>query len=168
MRTITQKKGISEIVSYVLLVIIAITISIFVFAFLKLYVPKDKPQCKEGINLIIESATCTIDTASGNNKIILKLQNRGLFNIDKAFIKIGPEGKFKEDAGTNPYTLLTDGRTDVYFLEPSSSTPNMEIKVGDKVVNGQNILEVQPAHYTKGTDIESLALCKSVTQTINC
>ena len=171
MKTISQKKAISEIVSYVLLVIIAVTISIFVFAFLKLYVPKDKPECKEGINLIIESAACTY--GDGNSKLTLTLQNRGLFKIDQAFIKIGkPNQQVRLSVGSDrPYPLITikEGATSP-GLDPSQSFTISDISLPENIVGseGDYILEVQPAHYTKGTDIESLALCKSVTQTVNC
>ena len=78
-----HKRGISEIISYVLLILVAITMGMLVYGFLKLYVPKEKPECKDGINLIIESAQCKHET-NGINNLSVVLRNRGLFKVDKA------------------------------------------------------------------------------------
>lgn len=165
---IKNKKGVSEIVSYVLLIIIAITLSVLVYGFLKLYVPKEKPECKEGINLIIENAQCIYDTKS----LTVRLQNRGLFKLDRAFIRIGKiDKKFRQDIGANPYTLFTiqggniiEGLNpgEIFMTNPSLTLPTVVNQPGDYV------LEVQPAYTTKRGDKESLALCPPINQVISC
>ena len=163
------KRGISEIMSYVLLILIAITISTLVYGFLKLYVPKEKPECKEGINLIIENVQCKHE-ANGINNLTLVLQNRGLFKVDKAFIRIGFETRqFRADIPqTNPIPLANKTIYDE-GLNPQELTRALIYELpSDYSAAGNYILEVQPAHFTKGKDIESLALCPPIKQTIIC
>ena len=166
-----DKRGISEIVSYVLLIVIALAISVLVFALLKVYVPKEKPQCKEGINLIMEDVSCTYMPATTENILKVSLQNQGLFKVEKAFIRISKVTgrKSKEDVPPlNPISLVSSsGNTD--GLNPSESTNALNFKLPSGFeLPGEYILEVQPAHFTKGKDIESLALCPSITQIIDC
>lgn len=163
------RRGISEIISYVLLIVIAITISALVYGFLKLYVPKEKPECKDGINLIIENVKCKHE-ANGINNLSLILQNRGLFKIDNAFLRIGFENRqFRADIPqTNP-TILTNKTSYEEGLNPQESTSFLNFELpSDYSAPGNYILEVQPAHFTKGKDIESLALCPPIKQVISC
>jgi flagellin-like protein len=77
-----NKKGVSEIIGYILLTAIVITISIFVYTWLKSYVPQDSIACPDGVSVSLVSYTynCTADTLN------LTLQNTGTFNISGYFI----------------------------------------------------------------------------------
>lgn len=173
-----QKKGVSEVVSYAMLILIAVILAIMVFAYLKLYVPKEKPECKEGIDLIIENYGCTVGLSNpAKDQINLTLQNRGRFTVDKVYIRIGKKDRqFKEDVNTtstkNPHPLFTGIKEG---LEPMNSyftklvTPNY-IKLERADSNKKDyILEIQAAIYTtEDKDMESLALCPPITQDIVC
>lgn len=74
---IKNKKGVSEIIAYVLLILIAVSISVLVYAWLKVQVPKEKTTCPEGIAITIKSYSC-----EAGKKINISFENRGLFNID--------------------------------------------------------------------------------------
>jgi len=170
-----QKRGVSEVISYTLLIFIAVSLSIIAFAFLKLYVPKDRPECKEGISLIIEQATCIINMTDDTKSILdVTLQNTGTFKADKAYVRISNIGeKFKNDInssfGENPHPLLTgieEGLNPgmsfrLSLIFPDSTTIS---RSEDK----QYILEIQPAHLTEKKDINSLALCPPIIETITC
>lgn len=172
-----QKKGVSEVVSYAMLILIAVILAIMVFAYLKLYIPKEKPECKEGIDLMIENFGCTIGLSNpSQDKINITLQNRGRFTVDKVYIRIGKQGRqFKEDVNTtstkNPHPLFTGIKEG---LEPMNSyflglvTPNYINSERADSNKKDYVLEIQPAYYTKGKDIESLALCSPITQAITC
>ncbi len=82
-----NKKGLSEIVSYVLLVLIAVALSIAVYAWLQLQVPKEKEQCPADVSLII--ADYKIDNA--NKLLNLTIQNKGFHDVDGFNIKISNE-----------------------------------------------------------------------------
>ncbi len=163
------KRGISEIMSYVLLILIAITISTLTYGFLKLYVPKEKPECREGINIIIEDARCKHE-ANDINNLTLVLQNRGLFKVDMAFIRVGFESReFREDIPKNNPIILINKTSYEEGLNPQELTPSLVFELPSSYsLVGNYILEVQPAHFTKGKDIESLALCPPIKQIIAC
>lgn len=82
-------------ISYVLLIVIAIVMSIIVFSYLKT-VANVKPviDCKSGTSIFIEDYEC------GYREIKLTLKNNGLFNIS-GFISY-----FGEDSGKEPIIKL--------------------------------------------------------------
>jgi len=85
-----NKKGLSEIVGYVLLILFVIIISVAVYLWLKSYVPEDELKCPEETSILIKELSCASLTIPGGEtekeiKIILK--NSGKFNIDGYFIR---------------------------------------------------------------------------------
>lgn len=74
-----NKKAISEIVSYVLLIVLVIAMATATWFFLKPYAEKPLPEeeCPESVNIILENYTCDSDT----NEMNFSLRNRGLFNV---------------------------------------------------------------------------------------
>lgn len=87
MRTILQKdkRAISNMVSYVLLIVITLSTAAGVYAFLKFkaQVPTDDATCEVDVSMTIKNYECE----PGNSKIIIRLENSGFFNIDGFFIK---------------------------------------------------------------------------------
>lgn len=77
------KKALSELVGYVLLVVIAVTISVLVYAGLKSYLPAKQVKCPDGMSLIIEDYQC-----AGGSILNLDLRNAGTFNADGFIIRI--------------------------------------------------------------------------------
>lgn len=91
-----NKKGLSEMVGYAILVVIAIGLSILVYSYLKNYVPRGEIDCKDGISLMVKEISCTkgqytiSDTSiSPFYGISLDLYNNGRFTLDGAFIRFG-------------------------------------------------------------------------------
>jgi len=85
-KKIESKKGISVIVGYVLLVVIALSMSLLVYSWLKSYIPKENPECPSTLSIIIEDYSCP-----GNDKLVLTLKNTGFFNIDGFVAKVSNE-----------------------------------------------------------------------------
>src|SRR3989338_6021245 len=77
-----NKKAVSEIVSYTVIIVIAVGISTLVYASLKLYLPSEKQTCPEEISIIIQNANCN------NSYLILELKNQGLFNISALYLRM--------------------------------------------------------------------------------
>ncbi len=96
-----NKKAVSEVVSYVLLIIIAVSLSALVFTFLKSQISTDKPQCPDDVSLIIKEYKC--DTAT--NKINITFQNKGNFNIDGSYISYSNSSE-----GAPKYKLNISGK----------------------------------------------------------
>jgi hypothetical protein len=80
---IKNKKAISEIVSYVLLIMISLSLAVGVYSFMKFYVPSDKgsEKCPEDIALY------AVDSSCENKVISLIIENKGMFNVDGFLIK---------------------------------------------------------------------------------
>jgi len=78
-----NKKGLSVIIGYVLLIVISIVMSVIVYQWLKTYVPKDVASCQDGTSMFIKKTTynCT-------SKILtVTVTNTGRFGIDGYFIR---------------------------------------------------------------------------------
>lgn len=75
-----NKKGLSIVIGYVLLMAVSISMSILVYQFLKTYIPKDSPTCPEGTSILIKEAPCV------SNTLTLTLKNNGRFSLDGYFI----------------------------------------------------------------------------------
>ena len=93
-----NKKAVSLMVSYVLLVSIVIIVSIGVFAWLRSVANISPPiDCKEGTSIILEDYNCTSGVDGG---IDLYLKNNGYFNIDGVILSVG------NDTGIFPVVYL--------------------------------------------------------------
>ncbi len=77
-----NKKGLNEVIGYVLLIAVSITISILVYQFLKTYVPKEALACPSDTSAFIKSYTYNCLTGD----LSVTLQNNGKFGIAGYFI----------------------------------------------------------------------------------
>jgi len=77
-----NKKGVSAMVSYVLLVVFLIIISGLVYQWLRTYIPKDSLECPDGSSLFIKEAN--FDSQDARLEITIK--NNGRFNLAGYFI----------------------------------------------------------------------------------
>ncbi len=107
-------------IAYVILIVIAITLSIGVYTWLKVYVPKPGIECPVGASLIIRDVVCN-DHSVGNNEVKITFENKGLFDVDGAYIRIGNSQTGRDD-GRNPYNPVWEiepiGGQDVAPLKP--------------------------------------------------
>ena len=150
-----NKKGVSEMVGYVLLVVIAVGLSVLVFAYLRLYIPKGNLDCQEGINLAIDSAglDCTA------NELRLTLVNQGRFSVDAAYVRFAAENR-------KIRTWINQEDNKFYFLNglvPGASYHNNHTISADPGI--KYIVEVQPAIFVSG----KISACQNiVTQIVSC
>lgn len=160
-----NKKGVSEIVSYVLLIVIAVALAGAVFAYLKLYIPKEKPQCEQDISLIIQNYSCK------TGELEVTFLNKGLFSADAAYVRLGEKGR-KVRQLINPNCLHfisgqdcdTKGSITKEGLKPGEAIT--KIYKSSQITSGEKELEIQAA-LIKG---DELVLCEKAiaTQDINC
>ena len=101
-----NKRAESLMVGYVILIAIAIALSSAVFFYLKLYLPRDKPECSQDIDLVIDSLNCSYVDVSGGSPttsvVDIRLTNKGLFSVDSAYIKIGDSDRVFKTTLNNP------------------------------------------------------------------
>ncbi|MEK6792323.1 MAG: hypothetical protein AABX96_04185 [Nanoarchaeota archaeon] len=93
-------------VGYVLLISIAVALSTAVFFYLKLYLPSDKQDCYQDINLVIDSVGCNIISFTAST-VSINFTNKGLFSIDGVFIKIGESNRIFRKTINNPDDALS-------------------------------------------------------------
>ncbi len=95
-RVFRDRRGVSVMVSYVLLISIAIIMGITIFGWLKL-VANVEPvvSCEDGTSLTIEEIVCQGNTE--NNLLVLNVKNNGRFNIHGFFVNVG---KVRDEAPT--------------------------------------------------------------------
>ncbi|MCH7568904.1 MAG: hypothetical protein IIA87_05805 [Nanoarchaeota archaeon] len=153
-----DRKGISLMIGYVLLIVIAIGLSIAVFAYLKLYLPRNQPQCPDDVSLTIEWVTC-----SGGN-VELTLTNRGLFSVDGAYIRIGERGRiFKEILNEEKLRFVIVGGGGTIGLKPGESWVSPSYIYNG---TGNQELEIEPLLFIEKYPV----LCEKsiVSQIVDC
>ena len=168
-----NKKGVSEVVGYVLLIAVAVSISFLVYSYLKLYVPKEIPKCQEEVSLIVYNYTCA------NQQLALTLQNKGFFSIDGAFIRYGSsESKIKT---TNLNNISVSGKdyNCILFNDLQCASLGPLIIAGQGLKPGETLTRIfkNSALQTGEIEIEPVilesnkqVLCEEATirQPINC
>ncbi len=84
-----DKRGVSILVSYVLLITLALALAAGTYYFLRTYAEKPLPEegCPEGTNVVIENYSCE------DNMLDITLKNRGLHSITGVYIKIANESE---------------------------------------------------------------------------
>jgi hypothetical protein len=153
-----DKRGVSIMIGYVLLIVIAISLSVMVFAYLRLYLPGERLQCPEDVHLVIAEASC-----SGGN-VLVTIENRGLRSVERAYIRFGQAGRLhKTNLGGNPANFENlINRT----LNPGDSTGGMIFELPSGYAGfGEGEIEVQPVMIIK----KELVVCPSVsTRMVEC
>ncbi len=173
----SNKKGLSEMVSYVLLVAIAIGLSIGVMIYLNLFVPKEKPECPLDTSLLIKDVSCNAIYRSAPNaplaktELTLTLYNNGLHNISAAYIRFDTAEKKSKRWINNPILV---GDQNFYFfvpatgergLPPGAERPQYIFTLPSDYKEGNYVLEVQPAIFSKNI----LSNCQAIIiQNVEC
>jgi hypothetical protein len=80
-----DKKAVSVMVSYVILIAIAVVIGGLTYAWLKTYVPQENVECPEGVSIYISKISCLEN--SGEKIVNLTLKNNGRFNLEGYYIR---------------------------------------------------------------------------------
>lgn len=84
-----MKRGLSEMVGYVLLIGMGITLALLVFFWLRQQVPAPKEFCPEDLSIQIYNKSCN------NNQMTIIVKNTGLFDIDGIIAKANYIGQGK-------------------------------------------------------------------------
>lgn len=145
-----NKKGISVIVGYVLLISITLALSVMVYSWLKFYVTDNKVEdCPNNANIIINGYECYngkvglggSESVPGN--LTIELKNKGLFTVDGYMIRVHDV----EGAKFGVYTLNNTGmkllpgeeHDETYYFNDT----DVVAAVG-KELHTVTIVEVQP------------------------
>ncbi len=105
------KRGVSPIIGYVLLIVLALGLAGGVYSYLTRYTPSTNEQCPEDVRLAIQEVRCA------NQEVNLTLTNRGLFTADGAYIRIGEPGRAAKTS------LVSIPQSEQYFSTYSNYDP---------------------------------------------
>ena len=78
-RLIKNRRGLSNVVGYVLLISITIALSVLVYAWLRFYVSEEEvKECSDNVNVIIRSYECFLPDETGEGgRLSITLKNKG-------------------------------------------------------------------------------------------
>ncbi len=162
-----DKKGVSLMIGYVLLIIIAISLSIAVYSFLVLYLPSEEPKCPKDIKMVVEGVECSPGGGSDKRDLKVTVSNRGLFAIRGVFIRVGDKNRIhkelvNEGAETQDIhmqgniskgllpgvhvTLPDEGDNEHYEITNYDSSKAYEIEIEPFIINEENGHYVLCAH----------------------
>lgn len=106
MKKSKNKKAVSLMLSYVILISIALGLSIAVFAFLKIIANvQQAPGCEPETSIIINNYSC--DASSGT--LSLTIKNNGIFSVDGFILEVG------DDPDRAPITRLIPNGLEASF-----------------------------------------------------
>lgn len=149
----TDKKALSEMISYVLLIIIALALSAVVYNYLTSLTPKEKAECPEDISLYLSEARCNITS----NKLSFEYTNSGLFKTEGIYVRFG---------NISSTVRKTLNNNQPYF-NPSNPGENIDENLSiSGYIAGNYTLEIQPLVKVK----KQYALCEKVivTKDVEC
>jgi len=153
-----NKRGLSEIIAYVLLVVIALSLSLLVYAWMKNYLPKEGEKCPDGVSLIISGYRCNPNV----NEFNLTLKNKGLFNL------YGFVARIKNSSDGFYIDLKEGGSREIYFFEENDNLlrPNNKSLKIFNYENYSQILEIRIEPFIEGD--KKVILCENavITQKI--
>lgn len=149
-----DKRGIEAMVSYVLMIVIAISLSVAVYGFLKFYSPKDQVKCEGDIQLAIDKLSCS------GNVLEITLSNRGLFTVDRLQVRIGQEDRISKTV-LNSNGYLFEGEYASSGLPPGASW-SKQYPYGNYSGAETREVEVQPAQVID----KQIILCEQVVKKI--
>lgn len=169
-----NKKGVSPIIGYVLLIGGVLAVSILIYAWLKTYVPSEEIKCPEQVSLFADKLECKVNLTDIELKFSLK--NTGLFNLDGFFIHSASAGQ--EIATTNLVKYLPNAGEDTeIFLFNDGREP---LKPADErgyvflIPNGEieqiESIEIIPAKFEIINGKKRFASCgdAKIKEIINC
>jgi hypothetical protein len=136
-----NKKAVSEMVSYVLLIVIAIGISALVYPYLKshLFNPNAVPECKEEVSVIAKEISC-----HSQSSVSFFLQNRGLWTVSQVIVRVKDDTGKIQKLSDNVLGLSTASGS----LAPDQITNEITL---DAILSATgNQLEIEPIQTNEG------------------
>lgn len=151
-----DKKGISIIIGYVLLVTFAIMMSVFVYQWIKGYIPTETLECPDGVSIFIKEYN--YNCLSGSEKLTITLKNNGLFNTAGYFIHAtNDSGQTLATIDLSGYTKLGEDKGGTVLLSQrgeNSFEPNDEpitniFNLNDSGIGQIYSIEIIPVRFQK-------------------
>lgn len=158
----SDKRGVSLMIGYIVLVTVAIIMSTIIYQQLKTYVPSDEVSCSEGVSVFIES----LDYSCSADQINLTIKNTGRFSFSGYFISAADSpGETVATIDLSQYNELGSGG--VVFIgltgrEDNPINPGREVNSYFDLPDSLGQLyaiELTPARYEEISGIKRLVSC---------
>lgn len=160
-----EKKGVSVMIGYVLLITAAVVLGVIVYQWLRTYVPSEGASCPEGVSIFIKDYSCN----SGGNQLNLTIKNNGKFSLAGYFIHASNQSD-REIATTDISQKVSEGGAwaggSVAFVVGSSENPmkpNQEVKnvfnLSNSEINQIYLIEIIPARFQEVNDQLTFVSC---------
>lgn len=165
-----DKKAVSVMIGYVLLITFAVVMGIVVYSWMKTYVPKETLACPDGVSIFVKDYSCS------STDLSITLKNKGKFDIGGYIIRVANTS----DAEIATIDLSDTVRGDKVNLNPgikflgneNSFSPNDEVQDEFDLTGIGEIylLEVIPLRYQEQGRINRLVLCEDsfVRESLSC
>jgi hypothetical protein len=153
-----NKKAVSEMLAYVILIVIAIAVSVGVYAWFRATSGVgETPKCPDEVPLVIQEASCTLDGTV--SKLTLTVKNKGLFDIK------GYDIRGTTDAAKKPVIPLGGTNNGRYTFGNTLAPNTPDTKTFTNVGNLAKI-EIEPFREQEG----EIILCDKaiITQEVSC
>ncbi|NCN51480.1 hypothetical protein GW931_00510 [archaeon] len=164
-----NKKAISAMVGYVMLITFGIIMSVIVYNYLKTYVPKDLADCPDGTSIFVKEYTCV------DGWLNITLKNNGKFNYAGYYIH-GANYSNQTIATINlvkNFYNSSDGlaqpRVDSYILFTAGNEnymkPKTEVYHSFLLDNNLELIEITPVRFQQeGNSVRFVSCGKSKTR----
>jgi len=137
------KRGLSNVVAYVLLIAIVVALSALVYNWLRFYVSEEEvSECSDGVGVLIKNYNCYESTEEDAGRLMITLKNKGRFSIDGYLLRVhdrpGAEfGFYTLDKVGEPIVPGGEYSAVYYFNDTYDFS-------GDKTLETLTFVEVQP------------------------
>lgn len=167
-----NKKGVSEMIGYILLIGLAVVMGGAMYVWMKSYVPTDKVTCPDGVSVIIKnySYDCSLKTLN------LTIANTGRFAIGGYYI-LASNDSSQNLATINLYKNLQQTSNGFQNIQENvifNRNNNNSFDPNSQVIHFYNLntvqgdiafIEITPARYEKYNNRLMLASCGDATKT---
>lgn len=139
--SLSNKKGVSLLISYVLLISISIALSVLVYNWLRFYVQETElEKCKEGIAIVIQDYECFLANGGVDGSLNITIKNKGRFNIDGFVLKVND----RAGAKIGLYNFTNDGEMMVPAQVVNRKFDFSEVDMNTSTLIQITMIEVQP------------------------
>ena len=166
-----NKKAVSIMIGYVLLVVGVIVLSAVVYVWLKSYLPRETIECPEGVSLFIEENVCK--EINGIYELNISIRNNGRFDIDGYYIKSGVSGQeiATEDISENiTYGGYSPKDTGIVLFSGGKLKTDEKVEHRYSIGEIISLIEIIPIRYEVIEGKNRLVSCgnKKIRQIIEC
>jgi len=168
-KSVKNKKGVSPMIGYILLISFAVVTGTVVYQWMKTYVPSESLslECPDGVAIGI------IDVVCENSKLNLTFKNRGRFDIDGYFIHATNDSSQELATIDLSGLIISGGETisgAVKFPGSTSLGPNKEIRNVFDISSEIYSVEVTPMRFEIVDNKKRLVSCKNlkIKESVSC